>query len=100
MGTDRVSRKVGSVSRLLVLCVLQDTWVVLGMQLTCPQAVLASSPKALQDEQCVLFSPEARVEVSRPWACLVAQLVKNLPASAGDTCSIPGPGRPHMPQSN
>ena len=27
-------------------------------------------------------------------------VVKNLPANAGDTSSIPGPGRFHMPQSN
>ena len=27
-------------------------------------------------------------------------VVKNLPASAGDTGSSPGPGRSHMPQSN
>ena len=27
-------------------------------------------------------------------------VVKNLPATAGDTGSIPGPGRSHMPQSN
>ena len=27
-------------------------------------------------------------------------VVKNLPASAGDTGSIPGPGRCHMPQSS
>ena len=27
-------------------------------------------------------------------------LVKNPPASAGDTGSIPGPGRSHMPWSN
>ena len=27
-------------------------------------------------------------------------VVKNLPANAGDTGSIPGPGRAHMPQSN
>ena len=27
-------------------------------------------------------------------------VVKNLPASAGDGGSIPGPGRFHMPQSN
>ena len=26
--------------------------------------------------------------------------VKNLPTNAGDMGSIPGPGRPHMPQSN
>ena len=28
------------------------------------------------------------------------QVVKNLPANAGDTGSIPGPGIFHMPQSN
>ena len=27
-------------------------------------------------------------------------VVKNLPASAGDMGSIPGPGRFHMPRSN
>ena len=27
-------------------------------------------------------------------------VVKNPPANAGDTGSSPGPGRPHMPQSN
>ena len=27
-------------------------------------------------------------------------VVKNLPANAGDTGSIPGPGRSHMPWSN
>ena len=27
-------------------------------------------------------------------------VVKNLPANAGDTGSIPGPGRSHMPRSN
>ena len=27
-------------------------------------------------------------------------MVKNLPASAGDMGSIPGPGRSHMPQGN
>ena len=27
-------------------------------------------------------------------------VIKNTPANAGDTCSIPGPGRSHMPQSN
>ena len=31
------------------------------------------------------------------WASLVAQLVKNLPANAGDTDSIPGLGRCHIP---
>ena len=27
-------------------------------------------------------------------------VVKNLPANAGDTGSIPGPGRSHMPRGN
>ena len=27
-------------------------------------------------------------------------VVKNLPANAGDTGLIPGPGRSHMPRSN
>ena len=27
-------------------------------------------------------------------------VVKNLPANAGDTGSVPAPGRSHMPQSN
>ena len=27
-------------------------------------------------------------------------VVKNLPVNAGDTGSIPGPGRSHMPQGN
>ena len=27
-------------------------------------------------------------------------VVENLPANAGDTGSIPGPGRSHMPRSN
>ena len=27
-------------------------------------------------------------------------VVKNLPANAGDTGSIPGPGKSHMPQGN
>ena len=27
-------------------------------------------------------------------------VVKNVPANAGDTGSIPGPGRSHMPRSN
>ena len=31
---------------------------------------------------------------------LVAQWLKNLPASAGDMGSSPGPGRSHMPRSN
>ena len=37
---------------------------------------------------------------SRVGTSMVAQWIKNLPASAGDTGSIPGPGRFHMPQNN
>ena len=34
------------------------------------------------------------------WGFPGGTVVKNLPANAGDTGSIPGPGRSHMPQSN
>ena len=34
------------------------------------------------------------------WGFPGGAVVKNLPANAGDTGSIPGPGRSHMPQSN
>ena len=34
------------------------------------------------------------------WDFTGGAVVKNPPANAGDTGSIPGPGRSHMPQSN
>ena len=34
------------------------------------------------------------------WGFLGGSVVKNLPADAGDTGSIPGPGRSHMPRRN
>ena len=34
------------------------------------------------------------------WGFPGGAVVKNPPANAGDTGSIPGPGRSHMPQSN
>ena len=34
------------------------------------------------------------------WDFPGGSVVKNLPANAGDTGSIPGPGRSHMPRSN
>ena len=34
------------------------------------------------------------------WSFPGGSVVKNLPANAGDTGSIPSPGRSHMPQSN
>ena len=52
LGTDRVSPEVGSVSRVTVPCPQQHTWVVLGMHLTCPRAVPASSAsKAMSSSQ-------------------------------------------------
>ena len=42
---------------------------------------------------------EHRVLLALKWASLVA-LVKNLPANAGDTGSIPGPRRFHLLRSN
>ena len=35
-----------------------------------------------------------------PWGFPGGSVVKNLPANAGDTGLIPGPGRSHMPWSN
>ena len=37
---------------------------------------------------------------SRVGTSLVVQWIKNPPANAGDTGSVPGPGGFHMPQSN
>ena len=37
---------------------------------------------------------------SRMWDSLALPVVKNPPCNAGDTGSIPGPGRPHEPQGN
>ena len=35
-----------------------------------------------------------------PWDFPGGTVVKNPPSNAGDTGSIPGPARSHMPQSN
>ncbi|XDB64288.1 hypothetical protein AB1E18_017602 [Capra hircus] len=45
---------------------------------------------------CPDSSPGHRVSQTQPSGLLV----RNPPANAGDTGSIPGPGRSHMPQSN
>ena len=43
----------------------------------------------------------AEQPIKKLWAGFPGgSLVKNPPANAGDTGSIPGPGRSHMPQSN
>ena len=34
------------------------------------------------------------------WGFPGGAVIKNLPANAGDTGSIPGPGRSHMPRRN
>ena len=42
-----------------------------------------------------------RIEIrSGNWGFPGGAVVKNPPASAGDTGSSPGPGRSHMPRSN
>ena len=43
---------------------------------------------------------EFRIKRYKFWDFLGGPVVKNLPAKAGDTGSIPGPGRSHMPWSN
>ena len=43
---------------------------------------------------------EASPEESRIGDFPGGTVVKNLPADAGDTGSIPGPGRSHIPRSN
>ena len=42
----------------------------------------------------------AILEMEEGGNSLVAQWLKNPPANAGDSVSIPGLGRSHMPQSN
>ena len=39
-------------------------------------------------------------KMSREWDFLGGAVDKNLPAYAGDTGSIPGPGKFHMPRGN
>ena len=39
-------------------------------------------------------------KIHAPWDFSGGAVVKNLPANAGDTASIPGLGRSHMPLSN
>ena len=53
----------------------------------------------------LLNDTRAKEEISREvltyfGTSLVAPVVKNPPANAGDTGSSPGPGRSHMPWSN
>ena len=38
--------------------------------------------------------------IKEVWDFPGGAVIKNPPANAGDTGSIPGPGRSHMPQSN
>ena len=40
------------------------------------------------------------IEIESTWYFPGGAVVKNPPANAGDTGSIPGLGRPHIPQSN
>ena len=41
-----------------------------------------------------------REQKKQDWGFPGASVVKNLPANAGGTGSIPGPGRAHLPWSN
>ena len=47
-------------------------------------------------EEYILFSLKNALDGDFPGGAVV----KNPPANVGDTGSIPGPGRSHMPQSN
>ena len=57
---------------------------------------------------CMLFSiknnaekPKCESTIENEWQHFPGgTAVKNPPANAGDTGSIPGPGRSHMPRSN
>ena len=44
--------------------------------------------------------PRLRAEEAAPWDFPDGSVVKGLPANAGDTGSVPGLGRSHMPCSN
>ena len=44
--------------------------------------------------------PDANAYLKQNQGFPGSSAVKNLPAKAGDTGSIPGLGRPHMPQGN
>ena len=57
--------------------------------INCSSIFLDPSPKA----------KEIKAKIKK-WGFPGGALVKNPPANAGETGSSPGPGRPHMPQSN
>ena len=48
----------------------------------------------------MLYALISVYEKERYWDFPGGTVVKNPSANAGDTGSIPGPGRSHMPQSN
>ena len=58
--------------------------------------------KTALDEKCIDFPSKKSVEDKNNWLGDFpgGAVVKNPPANAGDTGSIPGPGRSHMPRSN
>ena len=60
------------------------------------QAVMMGHPLHCERESMKKVLCSQEVMVGFPGGTVV----KNLPASAGDTGSSPGPGRSHMPRSN
>ena len=59
-----------------------------------------SSPGHLPDPGIKIVSLESSVLAQIPCHCPHGSVIKNPPADAGDTCSIPGLGRFQLPQSN
>ena len=53
-----------------------------------------------EEEIHASFAVWSQTAELRPQGFPGGAVVKNLPASAGDTGSSPGPGRSHMPRSN
>ena len=77
-----------------------------------PDWVLSQRPMATMWLQTQASTPRSSLSVSVDVGSPLARLcyttkgshggpgIKNLPASAGDTGSVPGPGRSHMPRGN
>ena len=70
----------------------------------CSLEEVVSKGRSVEDEpwglECCPSHPLEPGAQRCPGASPGVQWLKNLPASAGDTGSIPGPARSHMPQSN
>ena len=81
---------------------MQGAWVrslVRELDPTCmPQ--LRSTPAATKTQSNLKYINKINILKNINMDFPGGSVVKNLPANAGDTGSIPGPGRSHMPRSN